>query len=340
MKKRNGFSYLSSIEHQASSIAWHQSIECSLHQLVWLSWSFTRKRFGFFIWLGVSSLLPLLLPNPGFTADPPDKLYRRGQYEEAEKAYAKADMDHPKDIRFRYNRGCAAFQNGQYKEAAAAFASVLRRAKEGHVRFKAAFNLGNTAYKQGDYTSAAAYFKTALAANPNSEDARYNLELSLRMIEKMKQKQPEASKADPQKEDTKEDGQEEDKAGKNGQSQKQGTAKKDQKKEDTHKADSDGRPDDSKPEETTASGGNQNQGSKRDEKPATGLDEDLPGELKPRHTMSELKKKNGAPRAEDFVPDKKRAEALLDNVQENPAELLRLMFQDENRQGTASGRDW
>ena len=145
MKKRKGFFYLSSIEHQASSIAWRQSIECFLHQLVGLRCSFTRKRFGFFIWLGISSLLPLLLPNPGLAADPPDKLYRQGRYEEAEKAYAKADMDHPRDIRFRYNRGCAAFQNGQYKDADAAFSSVMRRAKDGNVRFRAAYNLGNSA---------------------------------------------------------------------------------------------------------------------------------------------------------------------------------------------------
>jgi len=300
----------------------------------------SKKRFGFFIWLGVCSLLPLLLPNPGFTADSPDKLYRRGQYEEAEKAYAKADMDHPKDIRFRYNRGCAAFQNGQYKEADAAFSSVMRRAKDSNVRFRAAFNLGNTAFKQGDYGSAAAYYKEALTANPDSEDARYNLELSLRAIEQIKQNQPETANAGPEMGDKKEERKEEKNSEKNGQSQNKESQKQDQKKEDTPKGDSEKRPDDSKPEDTTAFEGNQNQGSTRDQKPETEADEDLPGELRPRHALSELKKKNGEPMAENFVPDKKRAEALLDNVQENPAELLRLMFPEENRQGPASGRDW
>jgi Ca-activated chloride channel family protein len=257
-----------------------------------------------------------LLPNPSLAADPPDKLYRQGRYEEAEKAYAKADMDHPKDIRFRYNRGCAAFQNGQYQEADAAFSSVMRRAKDGSVRFRAAYNLGNTAYKQGDYATAATYYKEALTANPDSEDARYNFELALRAIEQGKQKQPDASNADPQRGDKKEEGKEEKNSEKFGQSQNQGSEKKDQNKEDTPKGDSEKRPDDSKTDDTTALDGNQNPGSTRDEKPET------------------------VPEADNATTDKKKAEALLDNVQENPAELLRFMFPEENRQRTASGRDW
>ena len=43
----------------------------------------------------------------------PDQLFRKGRYAEAEKAYADLDMDHPKDVRYRYNRGCAAYQQGR-----------------------------------------------------------------------------------------------------------------------------------------------------------------------------------------------------------------------------------
>ena len=340
MKKRKGFSYSSSIEHQALSIASRQSIECFLHKLVGLRWSFTIKRFGFLIWLGVCSLLPLLLPHTGLTAEPPDKLYRQGRYEDAEKAYAKADMDHPKDIRFRYNRGCAAFQNGQYKEADAAFSSVMRRAKDGNVRFRSAYNLGNTAYKQEDYASAAEYFKAALTANPASEDARYNLELSLRAIEKMKQKQSDAPNTDPEMGDKKEKGKEEKNSENNGQSQDKGTQKQDQKKKDTHEGDGEKPSDDPTPEDTTEPDGNQNQGSTQEKKPETESDEDMAGDLKPRQALSELPKKNGQPRTEGSAIDQKKAEALLDNVQENPSELLRYMIPEENRHGTASGRDW
>jgi Ca-activated chloride channel family protein len=302
--------------------------------------SFNIKRFGFLIWLGVCSFLPLLLTHRVLAADPPDELYRQGRYEDAEKAYAKADMDHPKDIRFRYNRGCAAFQNGQYKEADAAFSSVMRRATDGNVRFRAAYNLGNTTYKQEDYASAAKHFKAALTANPTSEDARYNLELSLRAIEKMKQKQSEAPQDNPQSGGKKEEGKEEKTSENNGQSQDKGTPKQDQKQEDTAKGDGEKPSDDSTPEDTKPPGENQNQGSPQEKKPETESDEDMTGDLKPRQALPELKKKNGQPGKESFAIDQKKAEALLDNVQENPSALLQYMIPEESRHGTASGRDW
>jgi len=61
-----------------------------------------------------------IIHGPVFAADA-DELYRKGDYAEAEKAYKQGDMDNPKDIRFRYNRGCAAFQNSDYKGAAGSF---------------------------------------------------------------------------------------------------------------------------------------------------------------------------------------------------------------------------
>jgi hypothetical protein len=38
--------------------------------------------------------------------------------------------------------------------------------------------------------------------------------------------------------------------------------------------------------------------------------------------------------------DRKKAEALLDNVQEDPSELMRFMIPAEKPQNSFSGRDW
>ncbi len=161
-----------------------------------------KRNFSFFMVVLVFGLTPWLCLAPVSAAESPDELYRQGRYEEAQQAYAQQDMDHPKDIRFRYNRGCAAFQNGQYAEASAAFSSVMKRTENADLRFKAAFNLGNTAFKQGDYASAATYYKQALVEQPSSENARYNLELTLRTLkkekEKQEQQQPDAPPSDTQ----------------------------------------------------------------------------------------------------------------------------------------------
>ena len=38
--------------------------------------------------------------------------------------------------------------------------------------------------------------------------------------------------------------------------------------------------------------------------------------------------------------DKKKAEALLDNVKENQSKFLRFVIPDEKRHGVLSGKDW
>ncbi|MDB4265000.1 VWA domain-containing protein, partial [bacterium] len=47
----------------------------------------------------------ILTATPSRAAESPDELYRKGRFAEAEKAYAQSDMDNPKDLRYRYNRG-------------------------------------------------------------------------------------------------------------------------------------------------------------------------------------------------------------------------------------------
>jgi Ca-activated chloride channel family protein len=131
-------------------------------------------------------------------ADNPDELYKQGRFAEAEKEYARLDMDHPKDIRYRYNRGCAVYQSSDYQSARAAFSSALRRATDDALRFKAAYNLGNIAYKLRDFESAAANYKQAIRYNPSSEDARYNLELALRSLEREKTQSREEQESENQ----------------------------------------------------------------------------------------------------------------------------------------------
>jgi Ca-activated chloride channel family protein len=144
-------------------------------------------------------LVGLTFASHVLAAEKPDELYEQGRFAEAEKGYARLDMDHPKDIRYRYNRGCAAYQNADYQGAMAAFGSVSKRTKDNDVRFRATYNLGNTAFKLGDMESAVEHYKRAILSNPDSEDARYNLELALRKLEEKKKEKTEEKKTGPPK---------------------------------------------------------------------------------------------------------------------------------------------
>ncbi|MEE9566446.1 MAG: hypothetical protein V3W17_03005, partial [Desulfobacteria bacterium] len=96
------------------------------------------------------TLLSYIFLSRAIAAEHPDELYRQGYFAEAEEAYALLDMDHPDDVRYRYNRGCAAFEGLEYQAARAALSSVLRKAEDNEMRFKTAYNLGNTAFMQDE----------------------------------------------------------------------------------------------------------------------------------------------------------------------------------------------
>jgi len=318
----------------------------------------------------VFCLFHLIRPHMAWANElSPDELYRSGRYAEAEKEYAVRDMDHPKQIHYRYNRGCAAFKNEKFQEAQAAFSSVMRRAQNPDLRFKAAYNLGNTAYKQGDLDAATAYFKEALAVDPTNEDARHNLELALRAIERNKQKSSEpkqngttekkgGEKPSPQKDDKEsEDGDHSGKSMPENQSEQKDTknnraAESDQAQQQSvpkEKQAERGSQEGKNPEQTEGASlddetakpesrsGETTAGGKKHKKEA---DQNLAGELKPLQELSESAKGKGTSDDRRSNTDQKKAEALFDNVQENPTKILRFMIPAEEMNKVWSGKDW
>lgn len=254
----------------------------------------------------------LILSAVALAAEDPDELYRQGRFTEAEKAYMHLDMDHPKDIRFRYNRACAAYQSSDYKGATAAFSSVLRRAKDNETRFKTAYNLGNTAFKQGDFATAVAYYKQAITYNPRNEDAGYNLELALIQQEKQKK-----NKTKDQKKQSEE-----------GSSQPQD--KENKSKDSKEGKDSDKQSQDKTSEQKASQG--QDQQDKKDRS----------GDLKPLQAMPEGGNAGGDTNTGQAMSaiDRKKAESLLDNLKEDRSRFMRFQVPEDKRYGVQSGKEW
>jgi len=271
------------------------------------------KKFLFLIIFAV-----LIFPGHVLSAEDPDELYRQGHFAEAEKIYARSDMDHPKDIRYRYNRGCGAYHGSDYKGAMGAFSSVLRRTKNNEIRFKTLYNLGNTTFKQGDFQSAYEFYKQAVMSYPNNEDARYNLELTLREIEKQKKDKESCPKKEPPEGSDQKDKDQKDKD-------------KDQKQEKKEKEPGKN----GKPEQEE--GGKQDKGKKQEQEPP----EDLSGELKARNP-SPMRQTEDQPVSETDQAgiDKKKAEALLDNIKEDRSRFLHLQVPEDKKHGVRSGKDW
>jgi Ca-activated chloride channel family protein len=273
-------------------------------------------------------IIAFLSASTAKAANDPDTLYRQGKFAEAQKAYTETDMNHPKDIRFRYNRGCAAYQNSDYKAAAAAFSSVLTRTEDKEIRFKALYNLGNTAFKQGDFESAASYYKQAIICNPGNEneDAGYNLELSLLELEKQKKNNKD------QKNETQKDSQnKEDKPGQSGEnknnenhknSDKKSSDNKENKRKDTG--------DDKKKEQNQEKAG---QGGSKD------ISQSLSGGLNPLQQPPEQKENMATDNTMSML-NKKKADALIDSIRENRSKFLKFQVSGNVKESVRSGKDW
>lgn len=277
-----------------------------------------------FICIMLLSFIPVL---SAFGAEDPDELYRQGRFEEAESIYAELDMDQPRDIRYRYNRGCAAFQNSDFEGAAAAFTSVLRRSKDNETRFKASYNLANTAFKQGDLKSALDHYRQAIITDPENEDVRYNFELTLREIERQEKQQQEN-----QENQSREGEGEQGEKGDQSDQQENKDGDKEEKSGDQQEKDESGEKGESKEQQNSES---------KSEEPGKSQDQeqqDLSGELSGPRDMPE-QQAQGKEQLESGL-DKKKAEALLDNLNEDRSKIMRFQIPRDKRHGVASGKDW
>jgi Ca-activated chloride channel family protein len=287
-----------------------------------------NSEWGIRHWIILFVVTGIFLPAPVVGAENPDELYRQGRFAEAEKIYARSDMDNPKDLRHRYNRGCANYQGSNYKGAMAAFSSVLRRAKDKETRIKAAYNLGNTAFKQGDFASAAAYYKQVILLDPEKENAQFNLEIALRKLDEQKKEKQEEQKTSGQKGGKKDPS----KPGKpnNNSSEKKGDQKKEQDDKSAGK----------KPEEDKKQDKGKEDGQDSAQKAAQESPKDLSGDLRTDKALPEQRKKEKSHGQAVSLMDKKKAEALLDNVKEDRSKFLELQMQKGKPRGGLSGKDW
>ena len=280
--------------------------------------------------LFLSLLLGLIMASRAVAADDPDELYRQGRFAEAEKGYARLEMAHPKDIRYRYNRGCAAYQNSDYQGALAAFSSVLKRGADDEVLFRAAFNLGNIVYKQGDFASAATDYKLAATYNPANKEVKHNLELALRKLKKQedfKDRQGQQESAQTEKQKKAQEGQlQSDRQTLKEKGPKEGSSQGLAEKDSANSADQD---------EGQQSGetAEQEGGKSEQDNPA-----DRSGNLQAFEGLPE-----GSGNTFDSAMaaiDRNKAEALLESVKEDRSKYLRFQIPPEKRGGVQSGKDW
>lgn len=152
------------------------------------------KGYGVLIGLAVGLCTPLL----GQTASPyqavqqGNVLYQEKRYDEALQQYEAASQAMPEAAEILFNQGNVHYQQGNYVQALALYASALHAGNR-QLESRITYNLGNVAYQQALQTlqnsqdalkhlrSAMTYYRNSLQLDPQQQQARYNLELAMRL---------------------------------------------------------------------------------------------------------------------------------------------------------------
>ncbi|HNZ38695.1 MAG TPA: tetratricopeptide repeat protein [Candidatus Latescibacteria bacterium] len=108
-------------------------------------------------------------------------LYLRGELNEALIRYRDAETDAPEEGRIKFNIGNVFYRQAQFGEAEETYLDAARRG-DAVSRADAWYNLGNACFKQGRFDKAVESYQKALEFNPSDRDAKFNLELVQKML--------------------------------------------------------------------------------------------------------------------------------------------------------------
>jgi tetratricopeptide (TPR) repeat protein len=128
-----------------------------------------------------------------------NKHYDKGEHDKALEAYRDAGKQDSTSAVPRFNSGDALYRLGQFEQGAQEFLKSASSSADS-ISAMSYYNLGNTAFQMGDYRSATEAYKRSLLLAPNDQDAKYNLEYALRMIQQQQQQQQQNQDQQDQKE--------------------------------------------------------------------------------------------------------------------------------------------
>ena len=135
-----------------------------------------------------------------------NKLYRSGQYAQAETTYRKALGKNAQNARASYNLGCALMKQGKTDEADKQFSLAASSPQADNVfRSKSYYNKGVMYQGKKDYQKAIDAYKNALRLNPADEHARKNLALCKRQQKQQQQQQQNQDQKNNQNQPDKQD---------------------------------------------------------------------------------------------------------------------------------------
>jgi len=187
--------------------------------------------------VGFFSMQTIDLP----AADAGLRQYKKGNYQEAVRAYDRILKDHNNWEEAHFGKGAALYKDNKFDEAMQEFEKAIA-IKNPLQKAAVYYNLGNALYQSGRAEESMAFYKKALELNPRDFDAKYNYELARQMKQnqqnqnKNREDQQNQKQQDKQNQDKSQQNQEQQsKEQQQNQAQQQQSPQKRQQKEKSQK---------------------------------------------------------------------------------------------------------
>ena len=150
-----------------------------------------------------------------------DEAYRAEDFGAAELLYRKARQENS-DVKSNFNLGNTTYKQERYEEAVEHYLSAANKTNNNLIASDNYFNLGNAYFRTEEYEKSIDAYKQAIKANPDNDEARYNL----LMLKMNLQQQEQQQQQDQQSQDGDENSENQD--GENSEQQQQDGEQSDQ----------------------------------------------------------------------------------------------------------------
>ena len=124
--------------------------------------------------------------------------YQRGQFEEAEVLYRKANEINRRLPETFFNIGTALYKQEKFEDAANQFTANIAMNEDIEKKAAGLYNLGNSYLQAGKFNESIEAYKESLRLQPNNFEAKYNLAYAQDLLQEQEEQQQDDNNQDNQ----------------------------------------------------------------------------------------------------------------------------------------------
>jgi len=121
------------------------------------------------------------------------KDYEKGDFDDAEVQFRKAESINHDSYEAEFNTGTALYGQKKYEETARQYRSMLDHANDGEKTARIWHNIGNSLLEAQQYGPSIEAYKNSLRENPSDMDTKYNLAYAKQKLKEQQQQQQQKS---------------------------------------------------------------------------------------------------------------------------------------------------